>query len=147
LLFRAVSYRQGGRFRFSSHRPYRIEEGPFKTAHDILPPSPPMYDQQVSQSGPNPSCLTTQYQCFSAPLTGVKNAESMITMTIVLAPGADICRVARDLQNRAAQADVIADFRLLRATPFQRVVWAELIAFAWIWREISQLIRLSFPFF
>jgi len=31
---------------------------------------------------------------------------------------ADICRVARDLQNRAAQADVIADFRLLRATPY-----------------------------
>jgi hypothetical protein len=32
-------------------------------------------------------------------------------------PGADICRVARDLQNCAAQADVIADFRLLQATP------------------------------
>jgi hypothetical protein len=32
-------------------------------------------------------------------------------------------------------------------TPIQRVVWAALIAFAWIWREISQLIRLSFPFF
>lgn len=33
-------------------------------------------------------------------------------------PGADICRVARDLQNCAAQTDVIADFRLLRATPY-----------------------------
>ena len=64
-------------------------------------------------------------------------------------PGADICRVARDLQNCAAQADLLADFRLLRATqyPYQRVVWAALIAFAGIWREISQLIRLSFPFF
>jgi hypothetical protein len=53
------------------------------------------------------------------------------------------------LQNCAAQADLVANFRLLRATqcPYQRVVWAALIAFAGIWREISQLIRLSFPFF
>ena len=36
----------------------------------------------------------------------------------LLGPGADICRVARNLQNCAAQADVIADFRLLRATPY-----------------------------
>ena len=47
------------------------------------------------------------------------------------------------------KADLVADFHLLRATqcPYQRVVWAALIAFAGIWREISQLIRLSFPFF
>ena len=66
-----------------------------------------------------------------------------------LNPGADIRRVARDLQNCAAQSDLVADLRLLRATqcPYQRVVWAALIAFAGIWREISQLIRLSFPFF
>ena len=31
--------------------------------------------------------------------------------------------------------------------PIKRVVWAALIAFAGIWREILQLIRLSFPFF
>ena len=39
-----------------------------------------------------------------------------------LNPGADIRRVARDLQNCAAQADLLADFRLLRATqcPHQR---------------------------
>jgi hypothetical protein len=30
---------------------------------------------------------------------------------------------------------------------FYPVVWAALIAFAGIWREILQLIRLSFPFF
>jgi len=37
----------------------------------------------------------------------------------------------------------------LRATqcPYQRIVSAALIAFAGIWREKSQLIRLSFPFF